>query len=868
MNRKKSEKSVNKDLDINGVSEVLGINVCLVRQLCQRGVLNGAYKAAFKGKVKKWFIPKKTVDEIVHSLKYISDNYYSVNQLANKLGVHRVTVLALIDRRKIKTEEITVLNSTNNYISKKSVMVKKLLSQKEIIDSGLFLSRSSASSEFGVTVAIINNNEKKLSNKEKFYYFDIAYLEKEALRRVLPDIEDGYITIHEAGEKLQLTTKTLASYCSTGKIEKAYKVKGTWTIPCDYVEKVLKSRREQLEFGEEFMTLSDFCNQVGQSWKVVKTRIKNGKIPDAIKINDRWVIPFEKVSKYIDNTEWLQRKHKPRVRQDDYYSKDSMLEEFKRRISEVESPHLPRFTELYVMYFEEIIGKTRQKGYKLKSLTTSYFNVYQRIILLISVDIGVGIEDAIEFALLKTKASHSLQITFSAFLKFAFAMENIKLEKSFKVSRKANKEDNELEPYPPSIYQEINLYARELDEHIPRAIKSASYSHMWVYVLLHLTDVWRHTDIIEKMPSVTLERIGIKQHSWFKGNRLTLEQCQLVINELRVKLRPQVTNKTRAFLTFLVEPTLVECVAHAVVISEIHRRKKNANVLLYTFVVRENVATVSDIHRSFFDRKPELKEFKSRKMNRSTMTYLYYHIAEEDADNADMALSLARVVRSHEQESSTSVYIKLMNKDGSVNRISSNLFQRGHFGWLYNYMILAAIEDTEGIQSLEERTRTIETFRKDISPKELESWTKLMNGGAKKREHLILQFSRMPKEELVELVRKVFNQQMPAKTNPGQCIVYNNCKYPGRKDCFGCEYFIPQFYVLIEAATEFRRVIKSMLEARFETTFIRDKKILMTILSIFNEAYEVYNPEQISGFLSKSEMRKGVNSIQKKFFVE
>ncbi|WP_142313397.1 hypothetical protein [Bacillus pseudomycoides] len=159
---------------------------------------------------------------------------------------------------------------------------------------------------------------------------------------------------------------------------------------------------------------------------------------------------------------------------------------------------------------------------------------------------------------------------------------------------------------------------------------------------------------------------------------------------------------------------------HALVISEIHRRKKDDDILLYTFLVRNNVATVGKQHRKFFDRKPELKEFRNRKMNRSTMTYLHYHIVEEDADNADMALNLAKQARSHEREDSTSIYVKLMNKDGSVNRVASNLFKRGHFGWLYNYIILSALEGTGAVHSLEERTRAIEGFREDVAPRGLE----------------------------------------------------------------------------------------------------------------------------------------------------
>ncbi|MDZ5609871.1 helix-turn-helix domain-containing protein [Bacillus pseudomycoides] len=829
-------------------------------------------KVALKGKVKKWLIPKQSVDEIELRLKYISENYYTIKQLADKLGVIDVRVKRLIDDGSIEVEEITIVKFTSTYILTEQPKVKELLSQKESIDKKVFISRAAAAAEFGATVAVISYDERRLLDTEKFSYFNVIYLNKEAIRRVLgqKNVKDGYMTIKDAADKLELSTTTLAIYCSNGTIKNALKTKGSWIIPCDYVEDVLKKRREQSEKSQKYMTLVDFCEKVGHSWKVVKTRIKNGNLPDFIQMGNKWFIPVGEVSKYIDNTDWLQRKAPPKTRSDEYYSKDSMLKEFEERISEIASPHLPELTDLYMQYFKEYMGKTRQEGYKLKSLTTDYVNVYQKIILLISTDIGKGIEDTIEAALLKTTAAHRLQVVFSAFLNFAFGMKDIVPKKEFKVSRNEDDGDEEFEvaPYSPDVYQDINLYARELEEHIPRALRSASYANMWVYVLLHLTDVWRHKDIVEKLPEINLEQIGVTQHAWFKENRLTLEQCQKIINELRVKLRPEVTNKTRAYLTFLVEPTLVECVGHALVISEIHRRKKDDDILLYTFLVRNNVATVGKQHRKFFDRKPELKEFRNRKMNRSTMTYLHYHIVEEDADNADMALNLAKQARSHEREDSTSIYVKLMNKDGSVNRVASNLFKRGHFGWLYNYIILSALEGTGVVHSLEERTRAIEGFREDVAPRGLEDWAQLMHENALKRQQLILQLSKMPKEELLGLIRKIFNQQMPAKTSPGQCMVYSNCKYPSRKNCFGCEYFIPQFYVLIEAATEFKRVVKSMVEARYETTFIRDKQLFMTIMTIFKEANQIYSPEQVSGFLPKKEIKEAISSIQAKTFIE
>ncbi|PHB16816.1 hypothetical protein COE80_28105 [Bacillus pseudomycoides] len=76
----------------------------------------GSQKVALKGTVKKWLIPKQSVDEIELRLKHISENYYTIKQLADKLGVIDVRVKRLIDDGSIEVEEITIVKFTSTYI--------------------------------------------------------------------------------------------------------------------------------------------------------------------------------------------------------------------------------------------------------------------------------------------------------------------------------------------------------------------------------------------------------------------------------------------------------------------------------------------------------------------------------------------------------------------------------------------------------------------------------------------------------------------------------------------------------------------------------------------------------------------------------
>src|SRR5690606_1597863 len=111
-------------------------------------------------------------------------------------------------------------------------------------------------------------------------------------------------------------------------------------------------------------------------------------------------------------------------------------------------------------------------------------------------------------------------------------------------------------------------------------------------------------------------------------------------------------------------------------------------------------------HLNFFKYSAILKDFKSLVMNRSTMTYLFNSIVDE-APDPELALTYTQQARSHEKESTTAIYVKATNFDGSLGNVSLNLFNRGHFGWLYNTLIKLMFEDENIPLSIDVRTHYI-----------------------------------------------------------------------------------------------------------------------------------------------------------------
>src|SRR5690625_4841005 len=72
-------------------------------------------------------------------------------------------------------------------------------------------------------------------------------------------------------------------------------------------------------------------------------------------------------------------------------------------------------------------------------------------------------------------------------------------------------------------------------------------------------------------------------------------------------------------------------------------------------------------------------------MNRTLITYFFHHVSQSDGD-AHLSYEAAQILRSHESEDTTSVYIKFSNAGESFDDISFNICECGHFFWIYNCM--------------------------------------------------------------------------------------------------------------------------------------------------------------------------------------
>lgn len=482
---------------------------------------------------------------------------------------------------------------------------------------------------------------------------------------------------------------------------------------------------------------------------------------------------------------------------------------------------------------------------------------FERIVTKLPAECYLMTDETIQSILSDKQLLISHRILANWFFQFVDSkLGNEDRKKRFIIEPNANRNMSEFEVYSPEIYQEYILHTKKTEMHIPHATRSQYYANMWLFSIMHLIDTWRPSDIVNNLPAVDLDGIKIEGLDWFLNNELSREQAQIIINQVYLKIRGSIVSKNSALLPFLVPPEFVLPTGTAFVICELHRRENEQKYLLETLItINYNARKPNKKHLKFFKENERLIDFKSLPMNRSTMTYLFNSIVSESPD-PELALTYTQQTRSHEKESSTAVYIKSTNYDGSIGNVSLNLLYRGHFGWLYNTLIRLMFEDTDITHSMNDRTNLIMDFRKEFSPTQIENWSLFLQNMEHKKEVILHKLLGLSNEDIKGMIGAIYKGEMPSREEHGQCLTFPNCEKPNLNSCFSCEYFIPQVYVLIYIKHEIERLFSSLESSRNQTVLKRDSYFLKLYLLLLNEAISVFGKPYIGSLIDIEEVKQ------------
>ncbi|MCZ0871247.1 hypothetical protein [Peribacillus sp. AS_2] len=426
--------------------------------------------------------------------------------------------------------------------------------------------------------------------------------------------------------------------------------------------------------------------------------------------------------------------------------------------------------------------------------------------------------------------------------------------KSFNMKRILNPYQFKVEPQDKSIYRfeeykKVYNYTKDISLHKEMAIKdtleeistgkSQYYASSWLYVLLHMNNAWRHSDVIT-FPRVNLSGTRISDLNWLLDNELSEDEANYIVTQVHRK--ELIISKTQVNNYFFCSEELKKPIATSIAICELR-----TNILspqresLIDFGNKNKVFTLKQ-KESFFGPYDKEFEFSSRKMNRSLLTYIYVLLSK--LKKGEVALKTAQKLRGHIDQETTNLYVEIPEEE--LNFLSKQLFARGSFGFIHD-TFLDLLQGNE--VDREKRTIEIHNLENHFGGiHKIEEISRFLNVIQNERKTILDQILSMSLEEALSFVNKIDTNQLPSKEDNVQCMVSEKgCVKKGQGiSCFDCAYSIPSYYALSAFGASLQRRLNSFLESNLkelELPYYENRKrarLLYLHLELFAQAIEKF----------------------------
>ncbi|WP_342551914.1 helix-turn-helix domain-containing protein [Paenibacillus sp. FSL R7-0652] len=822
-------------LNLSEVMEIIGKSYKTVNTLVKNNAFPGAIKRG-----RSWQIPLLSVENYKLSLNKIPDGYLTLEEIAERLELTRLWVSRLAVRgifngaKKHRGTWIVPSDSLVQYVN-------RLASPEG------FLSIPEAADYLSVSYSWIVKLILKNVLSEIEVINGVRYIRKECAENYLKSIlpPEGYMTISQAAEYLSVSKEVATALAQNGGFLGAKKQKiayhqAGWIIP---IEALIQFN----ELKRNHVYASDIAKELGVSVKWISKQIREGVIPKGKKNRTDWIVPIEESIKFINSKRKIIQEMK---------ELSSPIKLFEYKVSKMELPD--KLRETVNLYREFVILKINSSQASKKTIhnrALEYAKTLERLLKLLETEVFLLDVDQLEDILQNPAMKIYDLSTLIYFLEYCTGKGLCSFSKKYAVTALSGEQT---EVYSPEQFLGYYNYVKNIDLHVHQAIQSRDYAVTWLYVLMHVIDAWRPSDIV-KLPNVTLELCSITTFDQIKV-KMSMGQAQKIINHLYKRMERMYISKTGALGHFLVNQDMVIPTATVLVISEIHRRNAKDQQLMRIGQRRFIQFEKHPHFSSFFSERMDLLDFKSRKMNRTLLTYFFYSVVEKN-ESANIAYELAQKLRGHVDLDVTATYIQSMNKDGSIQQVSLNLFNRGHFGWLYQHLITLSMPEGT-VLDLEQGTTLIEQIRSEFSPFQMEQMGHFLAQQQNHKNSLALRLSNLTEKELSTLLLKIYKGEMPAKLQHVQCVTYPKCQNPTATTCLHCENSIPKVYILISINHELERLISSIQSSNYPAIRIRDSKFLFQILDLLSQAVQQFGKTYVQSFIDLDKVKQKIRVIQ------
>lgn len=528
--------------------------------------------------------------------------------------------------------------------------------------------------------------------------------------------------------------------------------------------------------------------------------------------------------------------------------------------------------EFNMCHYTPVVNKTFAiwNRYVQKKLDTSNGNkatIYKELVMMVKLthsfseliqekEIFLWSINEIKENLFQENLHKKWRITIISFLLF---IQNRRLTKYTKLELLKLRKDivavatpREISVFTTDEFIALIIYVSDISYHKNEAIKELTspkrgtrkhyeYSSVWLYVLMHLNNAWRSTDIIEKMPRISLPG-SIDSIEKFRNYELSSEEKKSILFELSGKLLDIHHNKNLKQAYFFCSEKLEEPFVNALILCELKCRLERpmANNLIR---LDDDNNLRKGLHDSFFKNFDILGfTFSSLKANRSyikTLKSVLNHL------NSNSVMTVLELQRNHGSLDVTKRYTPISTEE--ANLIIKNLASVGYFGYTYTILTNMLL----GKQGVEVTTKSIELL-KDVFGDiyKVENFIAQINNIEKANLDVVAYLEKLNKNELENLFGLISLGQKPAKEEHWQCIL-GDCLYLD-KNCESCPFAIPNYYVLntiLKKLTKHIDDYKNNFELGIQSELVKSSKLIHRYLLILSSAKKKLGEAALSSFL-------------------
>lgn len=422
-----------------------------------------------------------------------------------------------------------------------------------------------------------------------------------------------------------------------------------------------------------------------------------------------------------------------------------------------------------------------------------------------------------------------------------------------KKERLANSKHNK-QIYSTNEFLTLLDYVKDIQLHKDNALSEyktksmcetkGNYESIWLYVMLHLNNGWRSTDFIEKIPRIPLS-IPVQDYKSFENYNLTLEESTKIIWELASNLMNVYHNKNGKRAFFFISEDMIVPVANAIVLCELKAQLINSKRNNLIDLGNSNELTTS-MHDKFFKTFPINNfKFKSLMANSTFITFVNSILKQKTNRNP---LEITKFIRNHDSLDTTNRYVHV--NEEHLNKISKQLFDKGYFGYTYDYLKQIVIGESQNNSMENNEKNLLATVFGDIY--KIENFSIMLNAIEEQKKPLYEFVKSLSQEQQREVLDLINMNQLPAKESFWQCIL-GDCLYLDRK-CNSCPFAIPHFYVLTKTVHNLNNLIPKLEQIKnisYKGERVRLANLLYKNLSLISTAKKQFGENVLSSFLGK-----------------